>query len=136
MSRDVEEKAQHLIQAARGGEAGFLIVDCYRFFGHARKDKSPYRDETEETFERQARDPVALERRRIVERGEASVNELQAIEEKVSAEMNAAVEFAIAGTRPGLNSLYTDVYGQDEPVRKASTAASTARWRIRMLAGD
>ncbi len=27
----------------RGRRPGFLAVDCYRFFGHARMDKSPYR---------------------------------------------------------------------------------------------
>jgi len=40
---DVAETASHIVDRARTGTPGFLAVDCYRFFGHGRKDKSPYR---------------------------------------------------------------------------------------------
>ena len=32
---------------AREGKPAFMKIDCYRFHGHARKDKSPYRDQNE-----------------------------------------------------------------------------------------
>ncbi len=64
--------ASELIEGARKGQAAFLMVDCYRFFGHARKDKSPYRAEEEEIAERAAKDAVAFQRKRLIERGEAT----------------------------------------------------------------
>ena len=43
---------------ARKFEPGFIEVECYRFFGHARMDKSPYRSEEEETKMRKS-DPIS-----------------------------------------------------------------------------
>lgn len=54
---DVADAAADLIAGAREGRPAFLSIDCYRFFGHARKDKSPYRDEAEEA-EGRKKDPV------------------------------------------------------------------------------
>lgn len=42
-------------------------MTCYRFFGHARLDKSPYRDEAEE-LEGRKRDAVANARNRLISR--------------------------------------------------------------------
>ena len=41
-------KSKEIIDKARKFEPGFIEVECYRFFGHARMDKSPYRSEEEE----------------------------------------------------------------------------------------
>ena len=40
----VHETAERIFTAARNGKPGFIAMTCYRFFGHARLDKSPYRD--------------------------------------------------------------------------------------------
>ena len=45
---DVKSAAQKMIDEARGGTPSFLAIDCYRFHGHARMDKSPYRSNEEE----------------------------------------------------------------------------------------
>ena len=53
---DVADKAGKLIKGARDkGKPALIILDCYRFYGHARMDKSPYRDEAEEETRTQAR---------------------------------------------------------------------------------
>ena len=111
---DVEEThrvASDLIEGARRGEAAFLMIDCYRFYGHARKDKSPYRPEAEELEQRVAKDAIAFQRNRLVARGEASVAELDAVDAAAAEEMNNAVDFALAAEKPSLDVLYHDVYG-------------------------
>ena len=118
----VEAKAAAVIEAARRGEPGFLIVDCYRFYGHARKDKSPYRDEAEETTERKARDAVAFQRTRLIERGEAGLADLEAVDKAVAEEMNAAVDYAIAAPKTGLDAIFTDVFARGQPAPESVDA--------------
>ncbi len=40
-----QASARLLDRARQGGGPGFLLADCYRFYGHGRKDPSPYRDQ-------------------------------------------------------------------------------------------
>ena len=116
----VSECAGQLIAGAREGRPAFLAVDCYRFFGHARKDKSPYRDEAEEAVGRQ-KDPVAAARGRLAETGLASLAELDATDARIAAEMDATIDFAVAGSEPQLAAMFRDVYDpsspEPEPVR-------------------
>jgi acetoin:2,6-dichlorophenolindophenol oxidoreductase subunit alpha len=118
--------ASELIEGARQGDAAFLMVDCYRFYGHARKDKSPYRDEAEEIAQREAKDAVLFQRRRLIGRGEASAEELDGVDAAAGAEMNAAVDFALAAEKPALDVLYRDVYGPGEPMPESVDARIAA----------
>jgi pyruvate dehydrogenase E1 component alpha subunit len=110
----VADAARTLVEGARAGRPGFLAVSCYRFYGHARKDKSPYRDEAEEAAGRQ-RDPVAHARARLVESGLATGAELDAVDAEIAAEMDATIDFAIAASEPPLASMFRDVYDPAEP---------------------
>lgn len=110
----VADAARTLVDGARAGRPGFLAVDCYRFYGHARKDKSPYRDEAEEAAGR-LRDPLAHARARLVEAGLASGEALDALDAEIAAEMDATVDFTIAATEPPLASMFRDVYDPGEP---------------------
>lgn len=110
----VRQAAEALLAAARDGRAGFLAVDCFRFYGHARMDKSPYRSAEEEAAGR-ARDPLTRQHARLVGDGVASEEDLAAIDSAAAAEMDAAVDFAIAADKPAPAALFRDVYGPDEP---------------------
>ena len=110
----VAEAARTLVDGARAGRPGFLAVDCYRFYGHARKDKSPYRDEAEEAAGRQ-RDPVAHARARLTDAGLASAEEVDALDAEIAAEMDATIDFTIASAEPPLASMFRDVYDPTEP---------------------
>ena len=109
----VEGAARALFDAARAGRPGFLAVSCYRHFGHARKDKSPYRTEAEEAEGRE-RDPVRRARERLVadRRDEAT---LAGIDAAAAAEMDAAVDFAVRAEPPALDSMFEGVYAPEEP---------------------
>ncbi len=109
----VQETAQKLTDDARVGKPGFLAVSCYRFFGHARMDKSPYRSEEEET-EGRKRDPVLFARDNIIKEG-VSDEVLDIIDQSISDEMDSAIDFAISSSPPPLSSMFRDVYGPNEP---------------------
>ncbi len=111
---DVADAAKRLIGGARKGKPGFLAVDCYRFYGHARKDKSPYRDETEEAEGRQ-KDPVLFAREKLIATGVVNEDDLSAIDKKIDAEMDATINFAIGEKQPSLSSMFKDVYDPSQP---------------------
>ncbi len=106
--------AQALADEARAGRPGFMSVSCFRFFGHGRMDKSPYRTAEEEAAGRK-RDPVARARDTLVERGLASAAALDALDSEVVQEMNATIDFAAAAEAPSHASMFRDVYGPGEP---------------------
>jgi len=124
---DVEEvaaAARELLDGARAGRPAFLTVSCYRFYGHARMDKSPYRDAAEET-EGRSRDPVRRARERLLERG-ADAAGLDALDAEIAAEMDRSVDFAVAAAAPGTASLFRDVFADGEPAPEP-VAARIAR---------
>lgn len=117
----VHDAAERVVTAARNGRPGFLSMTCYRFYGHARLDKSPYRDEAEEA-EGRKKDPVSNARNTLIARNTVDSTELDALDEAVNDEMNAAVEHAIAAAAPGEESMFRDVYAEGElrprPIRE------------------
>lgn len=115
--QDVEEvtqKAQTLADGARQGKAGFLSVSCYRFYGHGRMDKSPYRTPEEEEAGRK-RDPVALARSELLRRKLTSAAQLDEMDAAISVEMSAAIDFAAKSPEPPLTSMFRDVFAPGEP---------------------
>ncbi len=130
---DVEEVADvssALIAGARGGTPAFLAVDCYRFHGHARMDKSPYRDDAEEA-EGRRKDPLARARHKLAELGIMDGETLDAMDAGIDAEMDATIAFAIDSEEPQLNTMFRDVYDPAQP------APEPVRARLeRVLARD
>jgi pyruvate dehydrogenase E1 component alpha subunit len=110
----VHDAAGALTQAARQGRPGYLEIDAYRFFGHARLDKSPYRTPEEEA-EGRARDPLARARARLAAAGVASEADLGGIDGDAAMEMDMALAHAIAATPPALSSIFEDVYAPGTP---------------------
>jgi TPP-dependent pyruvate/acetoin dehydrogenase alpha subunit len=106
--------AQELIAGAREGRPAFIAGSCYRFHGHARMDKSPYRSAEEEAAGRRI-DPVLKARHALVASGDASEAELTALDLAIASEMDLAIDFAQASTEPALDSMFRDVYGPGEP---------------------
>jgi TPP-dependent pyruvate/acetoin dehydrogenase alpha subunit len=106
--------AETLAAGARGGKPGFMAVSCFRFFGHGRMDKSPYRTAEEEEIGRK-RDPVAHARAELLARGHADAATLDALDAEVAREMDATIDFAAAASPPPHASMFRDVYGPEEP---------------------
>lgn len=112
--RDVVEASERLISGARADKPGFLAIDCYRFYGHARKDKSPYRQEEEEAAGRQ-KDPLLKARENLLKSGEVMEAALDALDAKIASEMDATIDFAVAENEPAMTSMFRDVYDPSQP---------------------
>ena len=105
--------ADELLQHARGGEGpAFLVANAYRFYGHGRKDPSPYRSKEEEA-EWKSRDPIPLYLDRLIEDGVLTREEFDRICAQATEEMEAAVSEAASRADPAPEELYTDVFVED-----------------------
>lgn len=110
---DVVDAAARIVDGARAGTPGFLAIDCYRFFGHGRKDKSPYRSPEEEA-EGRAKDPVLHTRQMLIDTGMQTA-ELDKLDTKISAEMDATIDFAMQSAEPANDTMFRDVFAPDQP---------------------
>jgi len=105
--------AQELIDGARRGRPAFLAVSCFRFYGHGRMDKSPYRSAEEEAAGRR-RDPVATARHALIARGVATEAELVALDTEITREMDATIDYTDAAEKPSFAAMFRDVYAPDQ----------------------
>lgn len=121
----VHDAAGALVSEARQGRPGFLEIDAYRFFGHARMDKSPYRSAEEEARGRQ-RDPLAVARSRLLSQGLAAEAELARIDAEAGAEMDAALAHALGTPDPALSTMFDDVYAPGTPAPRPQAARLAA----------
>jgi TPP-dependent pyruvate/acetoin dehydrogenase alpha subunit len=90
---DVEVVAEAFAEAAdrarRGRGPALLEATCYRFQGHYEGDPDHYRSQREKESAAHDLDPLALTRRRLLERGDATAEELDAIVEDERSELRA-----------------------------------------------
>ena len=110
----VADIAAESIAGARAGTPAFLAVECYRFYGHARMDKSPYRDDSEEEIGRQ-KDPVQYARAKLIDSGHMAGADIDAMDADIGAEMDASLAFAINSKEPQMASMFRDVYDPSQP---------------------
>jgi TPP-dependent pyruvate/acetoin dehydrogenase alpha subunit len=95
----VRDAAAEAVERARRGD-GPTLLECktYRHYGHSKSDPAPYRtkEEVEHWFER---DPLKLTRARLLQEG-LSEEQLSATEDATAAEIEQAVEHALAAPYP------------------------------------
>ena len=111
--RAVYAAATRLVGRARRGEGpSFLLCDTYRYTGHHVGDinREYYRSKQEEQEWKTRRDPIALFSEYLVGEKIADAAALKKIEAEVEAEMQAAVEFAIAAPYPEKSEVDQDIY--------------------------
>src|ERR1019366_10548866 len=111
--RAVHGIAQRLVGRARRGEGpAFLLCDTYRYHGHHVGDinREYYRSKQEEQTWKPERDPVANFGKWLVEQKIADKARLDAIAGELEAQMQKAVEFAIAAPYPSSDEVSEDVY--------------------------
>jgi len=111
--RLVHATAQKLVERARRGDGpAFLECHTYRFHGHhvGDIDRTYYRSKKEEEEWKSRRDPVKLLSDWLQLSKMADDNFFQAIEKEVSAEIQAAVNFALNAPFPAANEVDQHVY--------------------------
>jgi TPP-dependent pyruvate/acetoin dehydrogenase alpha subunit len=95
----------------RAGRGPVVIeAETYRWQGHYEGDPQSYKPE-DEVAAWKARDPLAIARERLEERGLASPKTIESIVQSASDRIDRAEEFARNSPFPSLDEVYTDVYG-------------------------
>ena len=102
------EAAAH-VRAGKGPV--FLEVKTYRFRGHSTSDAAHYRTK-EELKLYQEIDPIKAVERKMLADNIARPDEIEAIKEKILAEIEDAIAFADASPLPDASELFTDNYVQ------------------------
>ena len=112
---DVYAHAHAAIERARNGE-GPTLLECktFRFMGHVFGDNDGYMTK-EEKAEAMANDPLPRFRQKLIDDGAATAEQLDEITVKVEAEVNDAIEFAMACEFPSDDELRRDVFAEEIP---------------------
>lgn len=106
----VYEAAGEAVARARRGDGPTLIeARAFRYYGHFQGDAMTYRTE-EEVANYRAHDPIAQFRKRVLERGLVSEDELAEIDARVARTIDEAVRYAEDSPYPAPEECLTDVY--------------------------
>jgi acetoin:2,6-dichlorophenolindophenol oxidoreductase subunit alpha len=106
----VNAAARDLVERARAGEGpAYLVCTTYRYHGHHAGDPLNYR-EKEEVERWRLQDPIERVKAAAVERGVMRMTEVEDLERRVVAEIEAAIEFAKNSPEPTVDQLMTDIY--------------------------
>jgi len=108
--RAVKAAGERAVAAARSGKGPYILeMLTYRYRGHSMSDPAKYRTREEVDRVREERDPIERVRRRMLEKGMATEEQIKAIDSEIRAIVNAAAEFAQSDPEPDAGELYTDV---------------------------
>ena len=106
----VYEAAREAIDRARRGDGPTLIeAKTFRYYGHFQGDQVTYRTEEELEAYKQ-RDPIKALRSALADRGLATEDELNAIDDRVAKQLDDAWDSAKAAPFPAPEEALTDVY--------------------------
>ncbi len=105
---------QAVLQIRAGGGPVFLEMRTYRFRAHSMYDPERYRTK-EEVEEWKHRDPIVSLTARLREGGALDDREIEAIEAEVTAEIDAAVDFADAADEEPVDELLRFVHSEVTP---------------------
>ena len=127
----VYEAVSAALENARNGQ-GPTLIECktYRWYGHSRSDPRAYRTKDEEQSWRD-RDPTKTFPKQLVERGIATQEEVDAIEELAEAKVEQSVEFALASPMPDPVEVEKDVYVLNPPTMAEVDAERRLAQRVR-----
>lgn len=110
----VRTVAQEAVARARAGE-GPTLIECltYRFRGHSLADPDELRSKAEKEAWL-ARDPLKKLSTHMIDNRLASAEELKAIEQRIQALIDEAVQFGQDSPEPDASELYRFVFAEDE----------------------
>lgn len=100
-------------RAREKGGPTFLEIKTYRYRGHSMSDPAKYRSK-EEVEEYKESDPIEFVLNKIRENKFATEAEIEAINEKVKAEVDESVQFAEESPYPDADEVYKDIYVEND----------------------
>jgi pyruvate dehydrogenase E1 component alpha subunit len=106
----VKEAGARAIEFCRSGKGPYILeVKTYRYRGHSMSDPAKYRTREEVQKMREERDAIEQVRKRLLE-GDATEDQLKAIDKEIKEIVNEAAEYAKESPEPDLSELWTDIY--------------------------
>lgn len=109
----VRKAIQDTVAKAREGQPSLLEVRTYRYQGHSISDPAKYRAEGE-LEDRKSEDPIVRLQRYMTDNDLATDDDLEAIDDEIKQEVLDAIEFAENSPEPPPETIYEDVYVQDD----------------------
>ncbi len=109
----VHEAMDLAVERARKGDGPtFLEIKTYRYKGHSMSDPAKYRSK-EEVEEYKQKDPIEQIKKTILERGYATEQQLDEIDNGVKVEIEECVKFAEESPFPEDSELLKDIYAEE-----------------------
>lgn len=106
----VYEKFVEIVDYVRKGNGPVLVESItYRWFGHSTSDPGKYRTK-QEVDEWKKKDPIVKYRAQLIEKGIATVEELDEIDLKSMEVVEGSVKFAMESPEPSLESAFEDIF--------------------------
>ncbi|HQF30982.1 MAG TPA: thiamine pyrophosphate-dependent enzyme, partial [Hyphomicrobiales bacterium] len=108
--RAVKSAAEMATEWARSGKGPIILeMLTYRYRGHSMSDPAKYRSKDEVQKMRTEHDPIEQVRKRLLEIGAASEDDLKAVDREIRDIVADAAEFAQNDPEPDVAELYTDI---------------------------
>ncbi|POF30083.1 pyruvate dehydrogenase (acetyl-transferring) E1 component subunit alpha [Roseibium marinum] len=108
--RAVNAAATKALEWCRSGKGPYILeMITYRYRGHSMSDPAKYRSKDEVQKMRAEHDPIEQVRKRLIEEGWASEDDLKGIDKDVRARVAEAAEYAQTDPEPDASELYTDI---------------------------
>ena len=106
----VKAAGEKAVEHCRAGKGPYILeVMTYRYRGHSMSDPAKYRTRDEVQKMREERDAIEQVRKRLLD-GDATEDELKAIDKEIKDIVNEAAEFSKESPEPQLSELWTDIY--------------------------
>ena len=122
-----------LTMVQHGGAPALIECRTWRARGHSRSDENLYRSKHDEE-EWRRRDPIAIYRAKLIERKDATPAELDAIQTRVSATIDAALKKCHALPPPRPQTAFEKVFAT--PALSATAIASASSSALRVAEGE
>ncbi|WP_237154103.1 pyruvate dehydrogenase (acetyl-transferring) E1 component subunit alpha [Oryzibacter oryziterrae] len=108
--RAVKAAAERATEWCRTGNGPYILeVQTYRYRGHSMSDPAKYRSKDEVQKMRDERDPIEQVRKRLIDNGWATEDDLKAVDKDVRAVVTEAADFASSDPEPDVSELWTDI---------------------------
>lgn len=112
----VYEAVSEARSRARNGEGPTLIeAETYRYQGHFVGDEEAYRSDEEVEEWKNEHDPIDRFKDKLIDSGELTDDEFEAIETEVDETIESALDFARQSPKPDLSEAYADMYSESVP---------------------
>jgi pyruvate dehydrogenase E1 component alpha subunit len=113
---DVRAKTFEAVSLARTESQPTLMeIKTYRYFGHSMSDPGHYRSKDEIEKRRQS-DPIELYKTRLIEDKILTAESYEAIDAEVTAEAQAAYDFAEQSAEPELETVFEDIFAPEDQI--------------------